>query len=165
MKPCVREGVFWWSDSVTHFELYSALYIKAEVMRCVYTTGSSKPRQPNTPKPAPKPISSGVTSGFFSSLFSSFTGVPSRSPTPAINTTPQVSHEEIEAKEAEERKRLRQVNETSVLLSVFAVDVNVTLDERLRRELQRATKKNPPSKLRLELIYVCRISRSRGQYL
>ncbi len=122
-------------------------------MRCVYTTGSTKPRQPIA-KPAPKAASAGVTSGFFSSLFPSFTGAPSRSPTPAVDQTPPTSHEELAAREIEARKKLQQINETSVLLSIFGADVAVNVDDRLRRELLRATKKNPPSKMRLELIYV-----------
>lgn len=127
-------------------------------MRCVYTTGSSKPRQPIA-KPAPKVASAGVTSGFFSSLFSSFTGAPSRSPTPAIET-PVASHEELAVKEIEARKKLQQINETSVLLSIFGADMTVNVDDRLRRELLRATKKNPPGRMRLELIYVCNFLRA-----
>ena len=142
-------------NEMSLMKMILALKIKAEIMLCVYSTGSTKPKKAVVAKPIPKAAALGVTSGFFSSIFSSFTGTPSRTPTPAIDHTPIVSREEIAAKEIEERKKLQQINETSVSLSIFAADVVVTLDDRLRRELLRATKKNPPGKMRLELIYVC----------
>jgi Protein of unknown function (DUF3684) len=47
-----------------------------------------------------------------------------------------------------------EVNETSVSLAIFGADVDVKLDKKMRNELLRSTKKNPPAKLRFELIYV-----------
>lgn len=130
---------------------YAALSIKAEVMHCVYVAGSTKQRRQQPPKLPPKQTAA-VSSGFFSSIFSSLTSSTPRSPTP---TPPPLITKEIEqAREAAEQIKLLEVTETSVLLSVFAVDINVKLDEKMRQELLRATKKNPPSKMRLELIYV-----------
>jgi len=130
------------------------LHIRAEVMRCIYVSGSSKPKQSRPLKPQPRSPTTGTSGGFFSSLFSSFTGTPSRTPTPAPLPTPSLTPEAIQAKDAEERKKLLQMNETSVVLTIFGADISVSVDERMRRELLRATKKNPPSKTRLELIYV-----------
>lgn len=121
-------------------------------MHCVYVSGSSKPRRQQPPKIPPKPAA-GVSSGFFSSIFSSFGSTTPRSPTPTpVNAivTKEIEH----ARAAAEQIKLLEVTETNVLLSVFAVDINVKLDEKMRQELQRATKKNPPGKMRLELIYV-----------
>lgn len=92
-----------------------------------------------------------VTSGFFSSLFSSFATAPQRGPSP-LQAAPEP--DDTETKEADEQRRLLQVNETSVTLSVFSAEVNVRLDERMKKELLRATKKNPPTSMKYELIYV-----------
>lgn len=123
-------------------------------MYCVYVAGSSKPRR-QVVKPAPK-AEAAASSGFFSSLFSSLTSAP-RSPVPTPSPNAVVTKEIEQAREAAEQIKLLEVTETSVLLSVFAVDIDVKLDEKMRQELQRATKKNPPSRMRLELIYVSRI--------
>lgn len=107
-------------------------------MQWVYTSGSEKPA-PVIPK-ASKP----THSGFFSSLLSSLSGgsTPQRTPTP-VAPPPVVERD------------LLKVNATSVTLSVFAADVDVRLDKKISSELYRSTKKNPPSKLKYELIYVC----------
>lgn len=39
-------------------------------------------------------------------------------------------------------------------LSVFSAEVDVKLNMKMASELHRSTKKNPPSKLKYELIYV-----------
>ena len=80
--------------------------------------------------------------------------VVSTTPTPTPSPNAVVTKEIEQAREAAEQIKLLEVTETSVLLSVFAVDISVKLDEKMKQELQRATKKNPPSKMRLELIYV-----------
>ena len=43
---------------------------------------------------------------------------------------------------------------SSVVLTIFAANVDVRLDKKMTAELLRSTKKNPPSRLRYELIYV-----------
>lgn len=67
---------------------------------------------------------------------------------------PKVPEPTTEEEDAKEQQKLLQINETSVVLAVFSADVDVTLDERMKRELLRATKKNAPQKMRYELIYV-----------
>ena len=122
-------------------------------MRCVYVSGTAKPKRLVAPK-ATTPQNSTSGGGFFSSLFSSITGAPSK-PTKPL---PVIDQAEVEAKEkarvAEEEKKLIQMTNRSVTLSVFSANINVSLDEKMRSELQRATKKNPPSSTRLELIFV-----------
>jgi hypothetical protein len=39
-------------------------------------------------------------------------------------------------------------------LSIFSATVQVNLDKKMSAELVRSTKKNPPSKMKFELIYV-----------
>ncbi|OBZ66504.1 hypothetical protein A0H81_13686 [Grifola frondosa] len=81
--------------------------------------------------------------GFFSSIFSSLTGAstPLRSstPLPSPSPTPQID--------------LTAINECSVVLTIFAAEIGVKLDRKMNEELYRSTKKNPPAKMRFELIY------------
>ncbi|KAG5653627.1 hypothetical protein H0H81_011853 [Sphagnurus paluster] len=100
--------------------------------------GSEKPRPPLALKPK-----LAITGGFFSSLFSSLAGntTPERSstspsPTPAKDVDPTT------------------VNETSVSLTIFSADVNVRLAKKVAAELHRSTKKNPPTSVKYDLIYV-----------
>ncbi|EMD37151.1 hypothetical protein CERSUDRAFT_115067 [Gelatoporia subvermispora B] len=113
------------------------LHIKAEVIQWVYMAGSEKPApsQPATPQNTER------TTGFFASLFSSFSGsaTPQRGPSPFPPTEPTVDPTSL--------------TESSVVLSIFAVDVVVQLDQKMRAALLHSTKKNPPTKTRLELIY------------
>lgn len=69
---------------------------------------------------------------------------------PDADTVAQV----VEEDGAAEQQKLLRINETSVVLAVFSADVDVILDERMKRELLRATKKNAPQKMKYELIYV-----------
>lgn len=118
-------------------------------MQWVYASGTSaKPRKRMTVEQ--QQTRKAVTSGFFSSLFSSFGSTPQRGATPM----PAVEEVDEAAKESEEREKLLQVNQTSVTLSVFSAEVEVRIDERMKKELLRATKKNPPANMRYELIYV-----------
>ncbi|KAF7792228.1 hypothetical protein EIP86_003262 [Pleurotus ostreatoroseus] len=126
------------------------LSIKAEIMQWVYVSGSATKR-----RMLPKVVQEtrkAVTSGFFSSLFSSFAAnTPQRPSTPIPD--PKAVEAATEEEEAKEQQKLLQINETSVVLAVFAADVDVNLDDRMKRELLRATKKNAPHKMRYELIY------------
>ncbi|KAI0060543.1 hypothetical protein BV25DRAFT_1908367 [Artomyces pyxidatus] len=111
------------------------LHIQADVVRWVYTVGTEKTEiSSRSVKPQ--------ASGFFSSLFSGFgtSPTPQRVPTP-LPVTPA---EEID---------LMEVNASSVELTIFSAHVDVRLDRKMTAELRRSTKKNPPSKLRYELIY------------
>ena len=47
-----------------------------------------------------------------------------------------------------------EANSLNVELTIFAANVAVHLDEKMKGELRRSIKKNPPSRLRYELIYV-----------
>ncbi|KIJ08708.1 hypothetical protein PAXINDRAFT_182233 [Paxillus involutus ATCC 200175] len=49
--------------------------------------------------------------------------------------------------------RYDSMHETKVVLTVFTAEVDVTVDEKLSKELNRCTKKNPPSRLKYSLIY------------
>ena len=108
-------------------------------MQWVYMAGTEKPQPKKEP---PKPATGG--GGFFSSLFSSITGsgAPSRTmtPTPAPSPVPQIDP--------------RTIVESNVVLSIFAADVVVRLDKKMITELNRSTKKNPPTRMKYELIYV-----------
>ncbi|KAJ3549086.1 hypothetical protein NM688_g5219 [Phlebia brevispora] len=124
------------------------LSIRAEIMQWVYASGSSTKRR--TLPSVVKETRKAVTSGFFSNWFSSLSGsTPQRPGTPEPSPLPQLSGEE----EAKEQQKLLQVNETGVVLAVFSADVDVVLDDRMKRELLRATKKNAPHKMKYELIY------------
>jgi hypothetical protein len=119
----------------------AALHIEAEVVRWVYSVGSEKPSATSRAD-ALKTVSH-QTSGFFSSLFAGFGGssTPRRAPTPA----PVVLKESI---------NLMEAHSSSVVLTIFAANVDVRLNKKMTAELLRSTKKNPPSRLRYELIYV-----------
>lgn len=109
-------------------------------MRGVYASGTEKPPPPSAMQKSNKPTTQG---NFFSSLFSSFAGgsTPLRTPTPL----PPVPVEVVDP---------LTVNETSVSLSIYSADVDVRLDKKVAAELLRSTKKNPPTKVKYELIYV-----------
>ncbi len=118
-----------------------ALHIDAEVVRWVYTVGSEKPSA--TSKTDALKTVTNQASGFFSSLFAGLgaSSTPRRTPTPV----PAAPKESIDLLEA---------NSSNVVLTIFAANVDVRLDKKMTAELLRSTKKNPPSRLRYELIYV-----------
>ncbi len=105
----------------------------------MYMAGTEKP-QPK--KELPKSATAG--GGFFSSLFSSFTGsgAPTRAVTPAPASSPRPQIDP------------RTIIESNVVLSIFAADIVVKLDQKMIAELNRSTKKNPPTRMKYELIYV-----------
>lgn len=115
----------------------SALHIKAEVMRWVYTLGSEKP------VPAKQAAKAATSTSFFSSLFSTLSG--SASPQRAATPTPPVLAPEIDQ---------TAIYESGVALSIFTAEISVRLDQKTKTELHRSTKKNPPANMRLSLIYV-----------
>ncbi|KAG8933600.1 hypothetical protein FRC02_011522 [Tulasnella sp. 418] len=109
----------------------SDLHVTAKVMRCVYQTGTEKEGVPAK--------SSRSSGGFFSSLLGSLsTHTLSRTPEPQPPT-----------KEPEPFEAL----ESSVLLKVYSAQVDVKLDKQMSTELERATKKKPPTTCSLSLIY------------
>jgi hypothetical protein len=113
------------------------LQITADVLRWVYSVGTEKPR------PAAKQLASSSGGGFFSTLFSSFSGVtiptPSKTPEPTQNT---------------QEENLLESIKSSVLLTVYSARTEVRLGKKMFGELERATKKKPPSTTLYSLIYV-----------
>jgi hypothetical protein len=118
-----------------------ALHIKAEVMRCVYAAGTQKPQK--LPSSGVKP--SKTAQGGFLSTFSSFFSTGGSTPQRTVTPLPVEPSAEVDP---------LTVTETQVTLSIFSAEVDVKLNTKLASELHRSTKKNPPSKLRYELIYV-----------
>lgn len=124
----------------------------------MYLVGTTKP----APKPVPPPLAltqpktsskpSGGRSGFFSSLFSSLTSGPDHSPSrPAsvFNATPTPTPPPP-VKEIDPLTILT----SNVVLSIFSAEAAVKLQKQVIAELVRSTKKNPPSSVRIDLIYV-----------
>ena len=128
--------------TVTYF-FYTALHIQAQVMKWIYTSGTEKKRiNPLKTMTANKPPTSG--GGFFSSILSSLSGssTPQRVVTPLPPPLPPKPVDHL------------AINETSVSLSIYSASIQVRLDKKLSSEIQRSTKKNPPTKMKFELIYV-----------
>ncbi|RXW23364.1 hypothetical protein EST38_g2483 [Candolleomyces aberdarensis] len=113
------------------------VHIRAEVLKWVYSLGSEKKRilpVINVPKPS--------IGGLFSSFISSFSG----GSTPQRTVTPLPPPEEP-------KPDLLAINDSAVSLTVYTADVTTKLDKKFSAALHRSTKKEPPSKLRYELIY------------
>jgi hypothetical protein len=119
----------------------TALHIKAEVIELVYKVGSEKPSV--TSKTDILQSSSHEASGCFSLLSDGFEASPTPQGTPT--QAPVVHQESI---------HLLEANSLNIVLTIFAANVAVRLDKKMAGELLRATKKNPPSRLRYQLIYV-----------
>ncbi|KAJ7874669.1 hypothetical protein B0H14DRAFT_2717085 [Mycena olivaceomarginata] len=115
----------------------TSLRIQADTMRWVYSSGTEKPK-PLALKPEKAP-----TSTFFSLKSWLGTNTPQRITTPL-------------PPEPEEVVDPLTVNETSVSLSIFSAEVDVRLDKKVAAELHRSTKKNPPNKVKYELIYTAK---------
>jgi Protein of unknown function (DUF3684) len=107
-------------------------------MQWVYFSGSEKPQRVSVSKSAQL---KGAKS-FFSSLFTSFSATPPQRSIAMLPETQDVAINPL------------CIDETSVSLSIFSADVAVRLEGKLSDELRRSTKKNPPNKLKYELIYV-----------
>ncbi|KAH7101322.1 hypothetical protein BKA62DRAFT_743455 [Auriculariales sp. MPI-PUGE-AT-0066] len=116
-----------------------ALHIKAEVLRWVYSAGSEKPKQEKAPQPTRESFFSSIFSGLSSSQL--FTPPRTPQPTEPPKTAAQINEE------------LMGSVDSSVLLAVYSAHANVKLDPKLAVELQRSTKKNAPSQVRVDLIY------------
>jgi hypothetical protein len=115
--------------------VYLAIRVKAEVMHAVIAVGTEK-----------RPVIEVVETrkpkgGFFSSIVSAFTSQSSPQPeTPALPPQPH--------------KDPTEIHEINVTLTIFTAEVDVKVDKKLSAELLRSTKKNPPSRLKYDLIYV-----------
>ncbi|KDQ54066.1 hypothetical protein JAAARDRAFT_409896 [Jaapia argillacea MUCL 33604] len=124
----------------------SPLHIRAEVMRWVYSVGTTKP-PPLPPKPVKAPLTSTAASGgFFSSLFSSLTANRAASTTSAPPPPP------VEVVKVPEIN-LEEISESNVVLAIWSAEVDVKIDKKMAGELYRSTKKNVPPRVRVDLIY------------
>ena len=119
----------------------TALHIEAEVVGLVYKVGSEKPSVKSETDIFKS--SSHKASGFFSQLSDESEASPTAQGT--LAQAPVVHKKSIHPLEA---------NSLDIHLIVYAANVDVRLDKKMTGELLRATKKNPPSRLRYELIYV-----------
>jgi hypothetical protein len=118
--------------------------IEADVLNLVFLLASERP----VPKPAApvatKPSGSSG-GGLFSGLWSALS---SRATTPLPPSLP--ARPEPEVKKVDLLGRTKR----GVTLTIFGAEVECKVDKGLTVELVRATKKNPPAKVRYELIYV-----------
>ncbi|TFK17002.1 hypothetical protein FA15DRAFT_761246 [Coprinopsis marcescibilis] len=106
----------------------TSLNIRAEVMKCVYLSGSEKQR----------PILNKLQDLVSRSIFLGRSH-PSRTSTSTTISAP---------------KDLPDLKTTSISLSVYSANVEVKLnDGKLKEGLLRATQKEPPSKMQYQLIY------------
>ncbi|KAF9007980.1 hypothetical protein BDQ17DRAFT_1388899 [Cyathus striatus] len=112
---------------VTGIKATRTLHINAEVMSAPQGIKSTK---------------TGNNGGFFSSLLSTITGtgVNPRA-APSLPPIPVETHDPA------------AISNSNVALSIFSAEIKVTVDKKLSSELQRSTKKNPPAKMKYELIY------------
>lgn len=110
--------------------------IDATVMNWVYISDSE------SRKHSLRNVVKTTTTGFFSSLSGFLTGVstPQTQTSSLPASTPQVD--------------LIETSTTSIILSVFSAEITVRLNSKLSSEIHRSTKKNPPSSMKYELIYV-----------
>ena len=115
----------------------TALHIEAEVVRWVYNVGSEKPSAAS--RTDTLETATHQTNGFFSPQSDGFEALTSEA-TPS--TVPKESTDLLEA------------HSSNIALTIFTANIDVRLDEKMTEELLRSTKKNPPSRLRYELIYV-----------
>ncbi len=129
----------------------AALDITAEVIGAVYRGGSSKP-----PKALPAPAASEgrqTQKAFWSSLMTSLL-TPSSSGAQAQLAAPTPTPPPFEDVPLDPE----EVITSSIRLTVFTAQANVSLDKKLTDELLRSTKKNPPKTVRYSLIYVSAFS-------
>ena len=117
----------------------TALRIEAEVVRWVYNVGSEKPSA--TSRTDTLETATHQTNGFFSPQSDEL-----EASTPEV--TPSMG--------PKESTNLLEAQSSNIVLTIFTANVDVRLDKKMTEELLRSTKKNPPSRLRCELIYVSR---------
>ncbi|KAJ7039263.1 hypothetical protein C8F04DRAFT_1087709 [Mycena alexandri] len=113
-----------------------SLRIQADTMRWVYSSGTEKPQLLALKQEKAPPAN------FFKNWLG-FSSTPQRVATPL----PPAPEEVVDP---------LTINETSVSLSIFSAEVDVRLDKKVAAELHRSTKKNPPNKVKYELIYTAK---------
>jgi Protein of unknown function (DUF3684) len=107
------------------------------VVRWVYNVGSEKPSA--TSRTDTLETETYQTNGFFSPQSDGF---EARTPELIPSVVPKESTNLLEA------------HLSNIALTIFTANVDVRLDKKMTEELLHSTKKNPPSRLRYELIYV-----------
>jgi hypothetical protein len=107
------------------------------VVRWVYNVGSEKPSATSRTDTLEK--ATHQTNGFFSPQSDGFE-----------TWTPEVTPSMV----SKESTDLLEAYSSNIVLTIFTANVDVRLDKKMTEELLRSTKKNPPSRLRYELIYV-----------
>ena len=122
--------------------------IKAEVLRLVYTNSSPPPAPPKPFRIAAQP-----TNSFASMLSTAFFSRGSSTPPPILPPPPPPPP----AKDPFESLP------TSLSLRIMAADVVVKVGRALAVELERATKKNPPSRTKVGLVFTRREEWERGE--
>lgn len=113
----------------------TALHIEAEVVRWVYNVGSEM--LPTTSRIDSLKTTTNQTNGLFLPQFDRFEA--------SSTVAPIAPKEPINLFEATSSK---------IVLTIFAANVDVRLDDKMTGELLRSTLKKPPSRLRYELIFV-----------
>ena len=109
------------------------------MVRWVYNVGSEKPSATSRTDTLEK--ATHQTNGFFSPQPES-DGLEGWTPEVTPSVVPKESTDLLEA------------YSSNIVLTIFTANVDVRLDRKMTEELLRSTKKNPPSRLRYELIYV-----------
>jgi hypothetical protein len=105
-------------------------------MQCVYAAGTSKPLPPSIAKTSKPP-------GHGHLLLKFFNPTNGSASQPVVTSLP-----------SKLSGRGLTMAVTKVTLSVFTANVDVQLEAKMASELQRSIKKNPPSKLKYDLVYV-----------
>ena len=122
----------------------TAVHIKAEVVGLVYKVGSENPPFASKADILKSPSHGLGAGGFFSPLSDGFKTSPTPQGTSAQAPVPPNLKDSI----------LLDANYSNIVLTIFTATVDVRVDKKMVGELVRATKKNPPSRLRFEFIYV-----------
>jgi hypothetical protein len=107
------------------------------VVRWVYDVGSEKPSA--TSRTDTLETATHQTNGFFSPQSDGFEA-----------WMPEVTPSMVPM----ESTNLLEAHSSNIVLTIFTANVDVRLEKKMTEELLRSTKKNPPSQLRYELIYV-----------
>lgn len=114
--------------------------MSAKILRMVYQAASSPPPPPKQPIKAPAPATS-----FASMLSSAFFSRSTPSPAPLAPPVPPPRP-----------KDPFEALTTTLNLKIMAADVSVTISRAFAVELERATKKAPPSKTQVAMVFTGR---------
>ena len=138
LKPCV--SFVWFQEEMIFTPFLAALHIEVEVVQWVYSVGPKKVSASMID--APK-IMRCQNNGFSSSPLDMFetSSIPCRTQM-LVQAVPK------------EPINLFEKTLSNIALTIFAANVEVQLNDKMKGELLRSTLKKAPSRLRYELIYV-----------